>query len=149
MKKYKVGIIGATGMVGQRFALLLADHPWFNVTALAASSSSAGKTYADAVGNRWAMTDEIPVSFKDMIVYDAEKDIETIVSKVDFVFCAVDMNKDEILMPILTAINDLREEVRENRRAIKRNTELIERNSRQIERNSRKIDENSKKNRSK
>lgn len=96
MKKYNVGIIGATGMVGQRFALLLADHPWFNVTALAASASSAGKTYVNAVGNRWAMTDEIPTKLKDMPVYDAEKDIDTIVSKVDFVFCAVNMKKDEI-----------------------------------------------------
>ena len=96
MKKYNVGIIGATGMVGQRFSLLLAQHPWFNVTALAASSSSAGKSYKDAIGSRWAMTEEIPENLRDMIVYDAEKDIETIVSKVDFVFCAVNMKKDEI-----------------------------------------------------
>ncbi len=96
MKKYNVGIIGATGMVGQRFSLLLANHPWFNVTALAASSSSAGKTYVDAVGSRWAMTDEIPANLKDMMVYDAQKDIDEIVSKVDFVFCAVNMKKDEI-----------------------------------------------------
>ena len=96
MKKYNVGIIGATGMVGQRFALLLANHPWFNVTALAASSSSAGKTYKDAVGNRWAMTSEMPQNLCDMYVFDAQKDMETIVSKVDFVFCAVNMKKDEI-----------------------------------------------------
>ena len=96
MKKYNVGIIGATGMVGQRFALLLCDHPWFNVTCLAASSRSAGKTYEEAVGNRWAMTKEMPENLKDMLVYDAVADIETIVSKVDFVFCAVDMKKDEI-----------------------------------------------------
>ncbi len=96
MKKYNVGIIGATGMVGQRFALLLANHPWFNVTALAASSSSAGKTYKDAVGNRWAMTSEMPQNLCDMHVFDAQKDMETIVSKVDFVFCAVNMKKDEI-----------------------------------------------------
>ena len=96
MKKYNVGIIGATGMVGQRFALLLHDHPWFNVTALAASSNSAGKSYTDAVGNRWAMTSPMPESLKDMMVYDAEKDIDEIVSKVDFVFCAVNMKKDEI-----------------------------------------------------
>ena len=96
MKKYNVGIIGATGMVGQRFSLLLANHPWFNVTALAASSSSAGKTYVDAVGSRWAMTDEIPSNLKSIMVYDAEKDIDEIVSKVDFVFCAVNMKKDEI-----------------------------------------------------
>ncbi len=96
MKNYKVGIIGATGMVGQRFALLLADHPWFKVTALAASSRSAGKTYTKAVGSRWAMTAPMPENLKDMTVYDAVNDIDTIVSKVDFVFCAVDMKKDEI-----------------------------------------------------
>ena len=96
MKKYNVGIIGATGMVGQRFALLLADHPWFEVTALAASGRSAGKTYEEAIGSRWAMTDPIPEKLRSMNIYDAEKDIETIVSKVDFVFCAVAMKKDEI-----------------------------------------------------
>ena len=96
MKKYNVGIIGATGMVGQRFALLLHDHPWFNVTALAASANSAGKSYTDAVGSRWAMTSPMPENLKDMMVYDAEKDIDEIVSKVDFVFCAVNMKKDEI-----------------------------------------------------
>ena len=96
MKKYNVGIIGATGMVGQRFSLLLANHPWFNVTALAASASSAGKTYAEAVNGRWAMTEEIPANLKDMPIFDAEKDIDEIVSKVDFVFCAVNMKKDEI-----------------------------------------------------
>lgn len=96
MKNYNVGIIGATGMVGQRFALLLADHPWFKVTALAASSRSAGKSYSDAVGNRWAMTSPMPENLKDMIIYDAVNDIDKIVSKVDFVFCAVDMKKDEI-----------------------------------------------------
>ena len=96
MKKYNVGIIGATGMVGQRFALLLHDHPWFNVTALAASANSAGKSYTDAVGSRWTMTSPMPESLKDMMVYDAQKDIDEIVSKVDFVFCAVNMKKDEI-----------------------------------------------------
>ena len=96
MKKYNVGIIGATGMVGQRFSLFLANHPWFNVTALAASASSAGKTYAEAVNGRWAMTEEIPANLKDMPIFDAEKDIDEIVSKVDFVFCAVNMKKDEI-----------------------------------------------------
>ncbi len=96
MKKFNVGIIGATGMVGQRFALLLQDHPWFNVTALAASSNSAGKSYKDAVGNRWAMKETMPEKFSDMLVLDAEKDIDEIVSKVDFVFCAVNMKKDEI-----------------------------------------------------
>ena len=96
MKKYNVGIVGATGMVGQRFALLLENHPWFNVTALAASPRSAGKTYTEAVENRWAMTSPIPENMKDMIVYDAVADIEKITSMVDFVFCAVDMKKDEI-----------------------------------------------------
>ena len=96
MKKFNVGIIGATGMVGQRFALLLENHPWFNVTALAASSNSANKSYKDAVGSRWAMTSPMPEKFADMTVLDAEKDIEKIVSAVDFVFCAVNMKKDEI-----------------------------------------------------
>ena len=95
MKHYKVGIIGATGMVGQRFALLLENHPWFEVTALAASKRSAGKTYKDAVGAKWAMTKPIPEKFADMTVMDAS-DVEAVASKVDFVFCAVDMKKDEI-----------------------------------------------------
>lgn len=96
MKQYKVGIIGATGMVGQRFATLLENHPWFTVTALAASSRSAGKTYQEAVGDRWAMTNPMPEAMKDMVIMDAGKDIEKIASMVDFVFCAVDMKKDEI-----------------------------------------------------
>ncbi|MCQ2448706.1 MAG: aspartate-semialdehyde dehydrogenase, partial [Clostridia bacterium] len=83
-------------MVGQRFALLLADHPWFSVTALAASGRSAGKTYEEAVGNRWAMKDPMPEKLKTMTVFDAEADIEKIVDLVDFVFCAVAMKKDEI-----------------------------------------------------
>lgn len=96
MKKYNVGIIGATGMVGQRFATLLENHPWFNVTALAASSNSANKTYKEAVGKRWAMKTPMPEKFCDMIVYDAQKDVEKIVNTVDFVFCAVNMKKDDI-----------------------------------------------------
>ncbi len=96
MKQYQVGIIGATGMVGQRFITLMENHPWFNLKVLAASPRSAGKTYSEAVGNRWAMATPIPDSVKDMIVYDATADIETIASQVDFVFCAVDMKKDEI-----------------------------------------------------
>ncbi|MGN0456827.1 MAG: aspartate-semialdehyde dehydrogenase [Acutalibacteraceae bacterium] len=95
MKKYKVGIIGATGMVGQRFSLLLADHPWFEVTTLAASARSAGKKYKDAVGERWAMTSPIPEKLADMVILDAAN-VEEVVSDVDFVFCAVDMKKDEI-----------------------------------------------------
>ncbi|MBP3415201.1 MAG: aspartate-semialdehyde dehydrogenase [Clostridia bacterium] len=96
MKKYKVGIIGVTGMVGQRFALLLADHPWFEVTAIAASPRSAGKTYKEAVGSRWAMTDPMPSALENMMVQDAVKDVDVISKAVDFVFCAVDMPKDEI-----------------------------------------------------
>ena len=96
MKKYNVGIIGATGMVGQRFALLLHDHPRFNVKALAASSSSAGKTYEEAIGKRWAMKAPIPENLKDMVIFDAEADIDKITEAVDFVFCAVNMKKDEI-----------------------------------------------------
>ena len=96
MKKYNVGVIGATGMVGQRFMTLLDNHPWFNVKVLAASPRSAGKKYSDAVGAKWCMDVEIPVAMKDIIVMDATADIEKIASQVDFVFCAVDMKKDEI-----------------------------------------------------
>ena len=96
MKKYNVGIIGATGMVGQRFATLLENHPWFNVVAVAASPRSAGKTYAEAVGAKWAMANPIPEKMKDLIVMDATADVNKIASMVDFVFCAVDMKKDEI-----------------------------------------------------
>ncbi len=97
MKTYNVGIIGATGMVGQRFILLLANHPWFKIKVLAASPRSAGKPYAEAVGAKWAMTDPIPESVKDIIVMDAEADKEKIAGMVDFCFCAVDMKKDQIL----------------------------------------------------
>ena len=96
MKQYNVGIIGATGMVGQRFATLLADHPWFHVVAIAASSRNKGKTYAEAVEGRWKMTVPIPENMKDMVLYDAENDAEEFASKVDFTFCAVDMKKDVI-----------------------------------------------------
>lgn len=95
-KKYNVGVVGATGMVGQRFITLLAGHPWFNITSLAASSRSAGKKYEDAVGKKWYMDVDIPENVKDMIVRDATADIDQITSEVDFVFCAVDMKKDEI-----------------------------------------------------
>ena len=95
-EKYNVGIIGATGMVGQRFATLLENHPWFNVVALAASPRSAGKTYKDAVGDRWFMDTPMPKSMENIIVNDAAADVEEIAAKVDFVFCAVDMKKDEI-----------------------------------------------------
>jgi len=94
-KKLRVGILGGTGMVGQRFISLLENHPWFEVAALAASKRSAGKAYKDAVGAKWAMTKPIPEKFADMTVMDAS-DVEAVASKVDFVFCAVDMKKDEI-----------------------------------------------------
>ena len=96
MKQYKVGIIGATGMVGQRFATLLENHPWFNVEVLAASPRSAGKTYEEAAGSRWAMSAPMPEKMKNMLIMNAEADVEKIASMVDFVFCAVDMKKDEI-----------------------------------------------------
>ena len=95
MKKFNVGVIGATGMVGQRFLLLLENHPWFNVTALAASSSSAGKKYRDAL-RRWHMSAPMPEKYADMVVLDAAADREKIASSVDFCFCAVNMKKDEI-----------------------------------------------------
>lgn len=95
MKKYNVGIIGATGMVGQRFITLLANHPWFNITSLAASSRSAGKIYKEAVGTRWVMDVEIPDSVANIEVLDASN-VEEVAKKVDFVFCAVDMPKDKI-----------------------------------------------------
>lgn len=95
-KSYKVGIIGATGMVGQRFISLLHDHPWFNITVLAASPRSAGKTYEEALDGRWVMKTELPEKVKSMVVMDAQADIEKIAAAVDFVFCAVDMKKDEI-----------------------------------------------------
>ena len=95
MKRYKVGIIGGTGMVGQRFALLLADHPWFEVKAIAASPRSAGKTYEEAVKDRWAMTSPIPEKLKNIVVKDAA-DVQGVAGEVDFVFCAVDMPKAEI-----------------------------------------------------
>lgn len=93
---YKVGIIGATGMVGQRFASLLENHPWFEVKVLAASSRTAGKTYKEAVGSRWAMDTPMPKAMEDMVIMDAQADVEKIASMVDFVFCAVNMKKDEI-----------------------------------------------------
>ena len=94
-KQYKVGIVGATGMVGQRFVTLLENHPWFKLTTLAASGRSAGKTYEDAVGSRWAMTTPMPESVKKMVVLDAAK-VEEVASQVDFIFCAVNMPKAEI-----------------------------------------------------
>ena len=95
-KKYKVGIIGGTGMVGQRFVTLMENHPWFQLTAIAASPRSAGKTYEQAVSARWAMKTPIPAEAKNLVVLDAAADVEKIASMVDFVFCAVDMKKEEI-----------------------------------------------------
>jgi aspartate-semialdehyde dehydrogenase len=92
-KKLKVGVLGATGMVGQRFVTLLADHPWFEVTAVAASASSAGKSYADAVAGRWALGCAVPAATSKLVVADASQ-VERVASQVDFVFCAVDMAKD-------------------------------------------------------
>jgi aspartate-semialdehyde dehydrogenase len=96
MEKFKVGVIGGTGMVGQRFVTLMENHPWFQLTTIAASSRSAGKTYEEAVANRWAMQKPIPEEAKKIVVLDAQKDVEKIANLVDFVFCAVDMKKDEI-----------------------------------------------------
>ena len=96
MEKYKVGVIGGTGMVGQRFVSLLENHPWFQLTVIAASSRSAGKTYEEAIGSRWALENPMPEEAKKMVVMNAESDIEAIASQVDFVFSAVDMKKEEI-----------------------------------------------------
>jgi aspartate-semialdehyde dehydrogenase len=92
--KLKVGIIGATGMVGQRFACLLENHPWFEVTVLAASKNSAGITYEEAVVNRWKMTTPIPDKYKNIIVKDAFE-VEEICKMVDFIFCAISLDKDQ------------------------------------------------------
>lgn len=97
MKQYRVGIIGCTGMVGQRFATILENHPWFKVTALAASARSAGKPYKEALEGRWAMSSPISPALADLPVYDAQKDIDQVVSLVDFVFCAVNMKSEEIM----------------------------------------------------
>ncbi len=94
MEKLKVGIIGATGMVGQRFILLLSEHPYFEISALVAGPRSAGKTYTEAVEGRWKMTVEIPEAVRNMTIISSE-DVECVKSKVDFVFCAVNMSKDE------------------------------------------------------
>ena len=93
--KLRAGIIGATGMVGQRFITLLAEHPMFEISVLAASSRSAGKTYEEAVSGKWKMNAEIPEKVKNMKVYDAS-DVQTVSSLCDFTFCAVDMKKEEI-----------------------------------------------------
>lgn len=96
MKKYKVGILGATGTVGQKFITLLEGHPWFDICVVAASASSAGKTYKDAVQNKWIMENKIPSKIQNMIVMDALSDAEKMAKSVDFVFCALSMDKNEI-----------------------------------------------------
>ena len=95
MSKLRVGILGATGMVGQRFISLLENHPWFEVVTVAASARSAGKTYEEAVGDRWKMTTPMPEAVKKLVVKNVS-DVEEVASTVDFVFSAVDMTKDEI-----------------------------------------------------
>ncbi len=94
-QKLKVGILGATGMVGQRFIALLEDHPWFEVTAVAASERSAGKTYEEAVGGRWKMTTPMPEAVKHLVIKNVNE-VEQVALGVDFVFSAVDMSKEEI-----------------------------------------------------
>ncbi|HHX37032.1 MAG TPA: aspartate-semialdehyde dehydrogenase [Clostridiaceae bacterium] len=95
-KKLRAGIIGATGYVGQRFITLLADHPWFEISALAASSRSANKTYGEAIGERWRIDAEMPESVKDVTIIDSAN-IEELAEQVDLVFCAVDMDKQAII----------------------------------------------------
>lgn len=94
-EKLKVGILGGTGMVGQRFISLLENHPWFEVTKIAASERSAGKTYQDAVGERWKMTTPMPEAVKNLIVMNVNE-VDRVAADVDFVFSAVDMSKEEI-----------------------------------------------------
>lgn len=94
-QKLKAGILGGTGMVGQRFIALLENHPWFEVTTIAASPRSAGKTYEEAVGDRWKMTTPMPEAVKKLVVMNVNE-VEKVASEVDFVFSAVDMSKEEI-----------------------------------------------------
>ena len=94
MEKLKVGIIGATGMVGQRFIMLLAEHPYFEITALVAGPRSAGQKYEDAVSGRWKMKAECPEWIKNMTVISSDS-VDEVKSLVDFVFCAVSLSKDE------------------------------------------------------
>ena len=94
-EKLKVGILGGTGMVGQRFISLLENHPWFEVTTIAASPRSAGKTYEEAVGDRWKMDTPMPEAVKKIVVMNVNE-VEKVAAEVDFVFSAVDMTKEEI-----------------------------------------------------
>lgn len=91
-KKLKVGVLGATGMVGQRFISLLENHPWYEVVTVAASPRSAGKTYEEAVGGRWKMTTPMPEAVKKLVVMNVNE-VEKVAASVDFVFSAVDMSK--------------------------------------------------------
>ena len=94
-EKLKVAVLGGTGMVGQRFISILNNHPWFEVTTIAASPRSAGKTYEESVGDRWKMDEPIPDAIKNIVIKDVE-DVKNVASDVDFVFSAVNMSKDEI-----------------------------------------------------
>lgn len=94
--KYNVGIVGATGMVGQNLIKIINDHPWFNIKILAASSSSAKKKYIDVMQNRWCIKGVIPEKYRNMIIYDAINDVEYISKNVDFIFCAVNIKKSEL-----------------------------------------------------
>ncbi|GGF84446.1 aspartate-semialdehyde dehydrogenase [Paenibacillus albidus] len=94
-RKLKAGIVGGTGMVGQRFIALLENHPWFEVTAIAASANSAGKTYEESTSGRWKLSTPMPENVKNIMVQDASK-VEEVAADVDLIFCAVDMKKDEI-----------------------------------------------------
>ena len=104
-EKLRVGILGATGMVGQRFISLLENHPWFEVTTLAASPRSAGKTYEEAVGGRWKMDTPMPEAVKKIVVMNVNE-VEKVAAEVDFVFSAVDMTKEEI-KKMYTAVSKL------------------------------------------
>ena len=96
MKEYRVGVIGGTGMVGQRFITLLEKHPWFHLSVIAASGNSAGKSYRDAVANRWAMSVPLPEAAANLTVLDAGADAQKIAEQTDFCFCAVNMDKNAI-----------------------------------------------------
>ncbi|HNZ63320.1 MAG TPA: aspartate-semialdehyde dehydrogenase, partial [Bacillota bacterium] len=96
MKKFRVGILGATGHVGQRFILLLHDHPWFEITSLIASPRSRGKTYLEAAGESWRQEEPMPDIVKDMIVHGTQE-VDSLSESVDFVFSAVDMEKDALI----------------------------------------------------
>ena len=99
MEKLRVAVLGATGMVGQRFISILSEHPWFEIACLAASPRSAGKTYEEAVGSRWCMEKPLPEKVKNIVVMDVS-DVENVAKDVDMCFSAVDMSKDEIVNEI-------------------------------------------------